>query len=142
VVVFWVVTPCSAVVGYQRFRGPCCLHFTLKMQAAWAFETLVTYHKHHSRESFKARDLSCPVFILISFFRTCICLSCHTITDSQKQHILDIKDTFCPEFSIETDRAVQSNITTVMYDVYFIVSCSFFDYQYYFQSHHYLLFHS
>jgi hypothetical protein len=24
--VFWVVTPCSAVVGYRRFRGPCCLH--------------------------------------------------------------------------------------------------------------------
>jgi hypothetical protein len=24
--VFWFVTPCSVVVGYQRFRGPCCLH--------------------------------------------------------------------------------------------------------------------
>jgi hypothetical protein len=24
--VFWVVTPCSVVVGYQRFRGPCCRH--------------------------------------------------------------------------------------------------------------------
>jgi hypothetical protein len=23
--VFWVVAPCS-LVGYQRFRGPCCLH--------------------------------------------------------------------------------------------------------------------
>jgi len=21
----WVVTPCGAVVGCQRFRGPCCL---------------------------------------------------------------------------------------------------------------------
>jgi hypothetical protein len=26
VAVFWVVTPCSDVVGYQRFGGPCCLH--------------------------------------------------------------------------------------------------------------------
>jgi hypothetical protein len=27
VAVFWVVTPCNAVVvGYHRFRGPCCLH--------------------------------------------------------------------------------------------------------------------
>jgi hypothetical protein len=26
VVVFWVVTPCSAVVGYQHFRRPYCLH--------------------------------------------------------------------------------------------------------------------
>jgi hypothetical protein len=24
--VFWVVTPCSDAVGYQRFGGPCCLH--------------------------------------------------------------------------------------------------------------------
>jgi hypothetical protein len=24
--VFWVVTPCSDVVGYQRFGGTCCLH--------------------------------------------------------------------------------------------------------------------
>jgi hypothetical protein len=36
--VFWVVTPCSVVVGYQRFRD------TLKMEAAWTSETLVSYH--------------------------------------------------------------------------------------------------
>jgi hypothetical protein len=24
--VFWVVTPCSVVVGYRRFGEPCCLH--------------------------------------------------------------------------------------------------------------------
>jgi hypothetical protein len=24
--VFWVIVPCSLVVVYQRFRGPCCLH--------------------------------------------------------------------------------------------------------------------
>jgi len=26
VVVFCVVMPCSVVVGYKWFRGPCCLH--------------------------------------------------------------------------------------------------------------------
>jgi len=26
VAVFWVVTPCNDVAGYQRFEGPCCLH--------------------------------------------------------------------------------------------------------------------
>jgi len=25
VTVFWDITPCSVVVGYQCFRGPCCL---------------------------------------------------------------------------------------------------------------------
>jgi hypothetical protein len=24
--VFWAMTPCSFVVGYQSFGGPCCLH--------------------------------------------------------------------------------------------------------------------
>jgi len=24
--VFWVVTPCNVMTGYQRFRDPCCLH--------------------------------------------------------------------------------------------------------------------
>jgi len=28
--VFWVVTPCGIVVGYQRFRGPYCLHLHLE----------------------------------------------------------------------------------------------------------------
>jgi hypothetical protein len=28
--VFWVVTLCCFVIGYQRFRGSCCLHGSLK----------------------------------------------------------------------------------------------------------------
>jgi len=24
--IFWAVKPCSVMVGYQRFGGPCCLH--------------------------------------------------------------------------------------------------------------------
>jgi hypothetical protein len=34
--VFWVVTPCSVVVGYQSFR--------VKMEAAWNCETLLSYY--------------------------------------------------------------------------------------------------
>jgi len=38
-VVFWVITPCSDMVGYQCFEGHCCLYlqgkyFFLKMEAA------------------------------------------------------------------------------------------------------------
>jgi len=36
--VFWVLTPCSVVLGYQRFGGPCCLHLQRTS------ETLVSYH--------------------------------------------------------------------------------------------------
>jgi len=43
--VFWVVMPCNVLVGYQRFRGPCCLHLkgALKMEAAWTSGMLVSY---------------------------------------------------------------------------------------------------
>jgi hypothetical protein len=44
VMVFWVVMPYSDVVGYQRFRGPYCIFFTLKMEAAWLSEALVSWH--------------------------------------------------------------------------------------------------
>jgi hypothetical protein len=43
--VFWVVTPCSVVVGYQRFGGPFYLH----LQGG----TSVSYHqitRHHNQE--------------------------------------------------------------------------------------------
>jgi len=38
--VFWIVTPCSFVTGHQRFRVPCCLHFTLKKEAAQHYTAL------------------------------------------------------------------------------------------------------
>jgi hypothetical protein len=72
--VFWVVTPYSFVVRYQRFGVPCCLHlqgkaagvrdngidiglhFTLKMEAAWISESSVSYHintRRHNPEDLK-----------------------------------------------------------------------------------------
>jgi len=30
VAVFWVLTPCVDVVGYQSFGGPCCFQIQLK----------------------------------------------------------------------------------------------------------------
>jgi len=63
--VFWVGKPCSDVVGYQRFGVLCCLylqgelHFTLKMETARPFETLVSYHitaRHHNLKMEAARS--------------------------------------------------------------------------------------
>jgi len=35
--VFWVVTPCSVVVGYQRFRGP---HRVTTQISTWKYRWL------------------------------------------------------------------------------------------------------
>jgi hypothetical protein len=33
--VFWVMTPCSDVVGYRRFGGPYCLYLQGEVNGAW-----------------------------------------------------------------------------------------------------------
>jgi len=34
---FWVLIPFSGLVGYQRFRSPCCLHLHCKVTSgAWS----------------------------------------------------------------------------------------------------------
>jgi hypothetical protein len=40
--VFWVVTPCIVVVGYQRFGSPCCLHFQGEMAELWILSYFAT----------------------------------------------------------------------------------------------------
>jgi len=40
--IFWLLTPCSVVLGYQRFRRPCCLHIQSDGKAIWTSETLVS----------------------------------------------------------------------------------------------------
>jgi len=44
--VFWFVTTCSVLLGYQRFRGPCA-------SMVWTSEKLVSYYiitRRHSTE--------------------------------------------------------------------------------------------
>jgi hypothetical protein len=41
---FWIVTSCSVVAGYQRFKGPCYLSLQDELEAAWTSETLVSCH--------------------------------------------------------------------------------------------------
>jgi hypothetical protein len=33
--VFWVMTPCNVVAGYQRFGGTCYLHLQGEVSGAW-----------------------------------------------------------------------------------------------------------
>jgi hypothetical protein len=42
--VFWIVTPCGIVVGYQRFGGPCCLHLQGEMKAPKRWYPSTTLH--------------------------------------------------------------------------------------------------
>jgi hypothetical protein len=41
---FLVVVPCSVVVGYQRFRGPCCLHL-LGCDVMWCCGRIPTFQR-------------------------------------------------------------------------------------------------
>jgi hypothetical protein len=52
--VSWVLTPCSAVVGYQRFGGPWIYSSTLKMEVSRSSETLAP--KHHTKRYNKWQD--------------------------------------------------------------------------------------
>jgi hypothetical protein len=49
--VFWFVTPCSIVVGYQSFGGPCCFHLEGEP------ESLVSYRNTTRRQNPEDLDL-------------------------------------------------------------------------------------
>jgi hypothetical protein len=65
----WVMTSCSAVVGYQPFRGPCCFHHheVCGSMELWKVGILPQYYmtsqhkdfdlKHRPHESVKTRNI-------------------------------------------------------------------------------------
>jgi hypothetical protein len=68
--VFWIVTTCCIAVEYQCFGVPCYLniHFTLKIEEAWASERLVSYNnttqpKRPRFESSPPREPQISIFI-------------------------------------------------------------------------------
>jgi hypothetical protein len=53
---FWVVTQYSVVVGYQRFRGPCCLHLQAEVAGRQAVMVLLTDSQSVSRSWLRSRN--------------------------------------------------------------------------------------
>jgi cephalosporin hydroxylase len=66
--VFWVVTPYSVAVGYQRFGGS-YIHFALKIEAGRSSETLVsdrtTVRCHNPETSTSIYDIINRVIIVV-----------------------------------------------------------------------------
>jgi hypothetical protein len=58
--VFWVVTSCSDVVGYQCFGTLCCLCLQgeVKMEAEWSSEMVASYHIITRRHNPEDLDLT------------------------------------------------------------------------------------
>jgi hypothetical protein len=57
--VFWVVTPCSAIIGYQHFGEPFSYHFRVKMKVSRLSEMLVPYHNITRRHNPEDQEFSC-----------------------------------------------------------------------------------
>jgi len=73
VVTFWVMIPCSDVVGYRRFGKSCCLR-SQRMEVAWSSEKLVScYITTTESEPIRPRLGSSPryvcVFLIIHYTR-------------------------------------------------------------------------
>jgi hypothetical protein len=49
IIFFWLVTPCSDVVGYQYFGGPCCLHLQGAVTWTWNFNQVQGVLKYVQR---------------------------------------------------------------------------------------------
>jgi hypothetical protein len=60
--VFWVVAPSSLVEGYQRFRGPCCLHHqgddraTTQKTAIFIVCTVALSEKHTCKDVYLFKE--------------------------------------------------------------------------------------
>jgi len=48
--VFWVVAPCSVVVRYRRFGGPCCLHLHREQEPSSPKERVI-FALHKTEEN-------------------------------------------------------------------------------------------
>jgi hypothetical protein len=73
IIILWVLIPCSDMVGYHCFGGPCCLHLQIevKREAAWSSEMLVLYHITawcHNPEDLNLYEASC---LIVSFAPCC-----------------------------------------------------------------------
>jgi len=87
----------SVVVGYQRFRCPCCLQLQgeVKMETVWTSDTLVSYHNAlHSRPTAvkASKHESNRTIILFFYSMNCLLLNCfvYVISVLFISHVNDI----------------------------------------------------
>jgi len=113
---YCVVTPNSVVVGHQRFGWS---HLTLKMEAGWSSETLVSYHtasqpRRPRLESCRTIHNLFRLYKQISYFDTERCVHPYTVIIPVEFEII-----FCPVVSLSTDKKTPSLSDMCMIVVHF-----------------------
>jgi len=83
--IFWIVTLYSAVVQYQRFKGP---SFKMKMQAAWNCEILVSYHSTTWNQNPQDLDLKYSAFTFI-YLPSILYNSIYSLQERKHEHNME-----------------------------------------------------
>jgi hypothetical protein len=73
--VFWVVTTCSVVVGYNSFRVPWLTPYSGRSESEWNSETLIFYHNHNTTWGHNPEELE-TAFVVRLLISTAGKLTC------------------------------------------------------------------
>jgi len=100
--VFWVVTPCSVVAGWQRFGGPCCRHLQGEVRV------IVPWSLHLSRKDREVRNFKDVDVSKSEWVRNpCAASYISRLTICEQEQLTDISCDGSPKDMFDADKLVQ-----------------------------------